>query len=157
MLVGIALLSSCASRLTKRNIQFNYYTTKDYCGGAALDPEVMEDLNKPKPYNGKFYLHRDAAREDKAIVLDFQNGIAKQKGFKTGEYFIFREQKLDEDSIHRAMENPDVDNPNDGMIDPLCLFMISLQPISALSIEPKTRLVADTVHFICNPCMPPRP
>jgi hypothetical protein len=155
--LGMVILSSCASLMTKRKIQFNYHVTEDYCGGAFPSEDILEELKTPKLYNGTLYMNNNPVREGKEIKLEFTNGVAKQKGFKAGTYFVFKDKKMDADSVHQAAAEPTDDMYTEEMIDPICLLMHNSQPLGTVQIDKKTRIVADSIHIMCNPCLPPQP
>ena len=144
-------LASCSTKLAKRSIDLKIQYTSDYCGGAAPPEELINNLRKPKPFTGKMFIHQDLQRNDDGIEVTFVEGVAKISGLVEGDYYLYKEAKVNMDSFYR---NVVVDMP---MVDPNCLYAWQNTTLAKFSVDKKTKSVSDTLNFECNPCEPPQP
>ena len=115
--------------------------TESYCGGAMPPPELLEDLNTPKPYAGKqVFLFNDAL-----ICLDSIE--ASDTSFKTalsaGHYTL----RLVPQLVEIEMLSTEKER---------CEAAHEQRILSMFEISSDTSLTAN-LHFACDPCMPPPP
>ena len=139
----ILLICSCGNRNQANVIEFEIYTTSQYCGGAAPSDEVLADLKEPKPSNDTLYIRRNFEDSD-GIPLILKNGKGKLTGLTEGGYFVYRFPKS---KIEMLEMSPD---PDAG-----CLMSYYNNPSFSFTIEPETNIVKDTFILECNPCVPP--
>lgn len=172
VILSLVVLSSCANRLTKRQIVFDFKYTEDYCGGAYPDEEILKELATPKDFTKKLYLTDNPKREGANFELNFDNkGLAKRSGFAVGTYYLYMAPKLNIDSVMMAFEKiaePEPQpivigeeesepQPIEMLINPRCVLKQNYTPIATFEVKKSTRKLQDTLKIVCDPCLPPKP
>ena len=133
--------------MTEQVIKFNIQHTKAYCGGAAPSEEMLLEYRTPRPYSGSVYVHGSSLREDQGTEIKLVDGQALQAGFSKGEYFIFRNPKLDLSQEIQLKKGQTIE----------CLKIENNKILAQFSIDSKTTEISDTIHLGCNPCEEPMP
>ncbi|NNJ54882.1 MAG: hypothetical protein HKP14_02050 [Bacteroidia bacterium] len=153
-LLGILslVLFACSNKLANREIKVKLNYTSEYCEGAAPSEEIINSLQKPKPYTGNVFLHKEADRGDDGVELAFLNGTSKIAGLSSGTYYIFKSKKIT--NIDSFYKHTPIETP---MIDPNCLIEWGDIVLTSFTIEKNTKAITRTIHVACNPCEPPRP
>ena len=151
ILLITTLLVSCKSKNTARTIKFNVDKTEDYCGGAFPEEEILAEFRKPKPYSGKLYVHSKEDRIDDGIELVFVEGKCTASGFSDRIYYVFLQPKM---TPKDHIENQKLLEQG---IDIGCLEGENMRASLRFEIVPSTKSISAQVHFICDPCTPPRP
>ena len=149
LVFGLVILSySCGNRGDKdmRTIQFEIYNTSQYCGGAPPDEEMQKDLNTPKPTNDTFYIYDSPDRMGDPVQLVVNKGKGEIPYLNEGEYMAFR---FSPDHMKKMERSPD---PMAG-----CYMDYYRRMYFTFEVKPETEMISDTVHFQCDPCVPPAP
>ena len=146
---------SCKTQLIERSIKFEITSTEDYCGGAAPPEEMLAELKTPKPYNGIVYIHKDVNRADDGITLNVTEGKSSQVGFIEGEYFIFKDEKINPDNFHKKQEEAVKDGGVPADIN--CIMNNNLIMLGKFTVAADTKSISKNIHIICDPCELPKP
>jgi hypothetical protein len=137
----------------KINIEIRITRTSAYCGGARPSPEVMTDLQTPKPFpRKKLYLKKGEKNTfTTKIFMELTSDSAGKVNcqLQPGKYFIVDEFKKDTGYYNRLKKRYSALTPNYSPIDKLCLKNWYEQP--DLVFELKEGEVKDlTINFHKN-------
>ena len=94
-------------------------------------------------------------RADDGIEMTVTEGKSTQAGFTEGEYFIFKDMKINFDNLNKEQDKA----IREGTVpkDINCLMNNNLMLLGKFTIAADTKSVTQNIHMICDPCMEPRP
>lgn len=145
--LALLMISACKSKQTDDSIAFTVQYTEEYCGGTEPTEEMIEELETPKPYTGRLYLHldNDPFRKEAGVEISVVNGKGVLQGIPTGCYLGFTASK----------ELPNLEDLPPEIME--CYKESRNVPEFSWTIYEDTKTLEALVTKRCDPCGIPMP
>lgn len=132
------------------SVEITITQTEQYCGGAAPPKEMLDELNRPKPYvNKTLYIRKDTNDLDAAILYKLTTdtkGKALVK-LKPGRYSIVDENKKDRALYNSLMTKYKEGTERAGPIDQDCLMRYMSTPDFVVIVKKEARRTRAKAYF----------
>jgi len=138
------------------------FQTEAYCGGAAPNPQRVEEMRKPKPLGGKtVYIKAGTANSPEAEVLaevTSNDSGEFSLSLEPGWYVMVDERRVDRASYNYMLTNFAEKTDNYGPIDKKCLDNWVTQADLVFEVKAdSTETLSVTFHKPCSwnafPCV----
>lgn len=132
----------------KKKVQVSFTQTSAYCGGAAPNEKLLQELNTPKPLTGVMLHVLRKGDKDKNMIHVILSESNLELLLKNGTYEVFKE--MNEDVFNK------VDKVKDEELK-MCLMEWYMAPKATFEVTDETTSIEVNIHADCNPCYPPAP
>lgn len=151
IICSLLAFTSCKSKKPGNLLHLNldFTLSKDYCGGAMPEPEILKEITAPTVYeNGKvvFVLRNDEGIVQKELEFTTGKNGKLEVDLEAGNYDVYNHTQSEFKKMMKDMD----ENTR------ICSEAHFLQPLIKLNVfeEAKQKI---NLHVICNPCLPPAP
>lgn len=152
-------IATTKTKIKKVPVSGTVTQTRDYCGGARPNDEILTQLGTPKPVSGKkIYIKQGEVNtfESKVILAltTDEKGNFRAK-LKPGKYLVVDSLKKDLTHYNMLLKTYKAQTTSYEPIDPVCLKEWFMKPAGTFEVTGKeTKNIAVNFHITCRdvPC-----